>query len=89
MKFHFEQAGLWLKPNTQSQLKPDMPQADISTFYVNTLLYIKWNMRILPLEGFQYQLNGFDELIKMFKTNLQKSIGITQSNMCLENVKKC
>ena len=31
MKFHTEQAGLWLKPNTASQLKPDMPQADIST----------------------------------------------------------
>ena len=31
MKFHMEQAGLWLKPNTASQLKPDMPQADIST----------------------------------------------------------
>ena len=30
MKFHIEQAGLWLKPNTASQLKPDMPQADIS-----------------------------------------------------------
>ena len=33
MKFHIEQAGLWLKPNTASQLKPDMPQADISTMY--------------------------------------------------------
>ena len=30
MKFHTEQAGLWLKPNTASQLKPDMPQADTS-----------------------------------------------------------
>ena len=29
MKFHIQQAGLWLKPNTASQLKPDMPQADI------------------------------------------------------------
>ena len=33
MKFHSEQAGLWLKPNTVSQLKTDMPQADISTIY--------------------------------------------------------
>ena len=31
MKFHTEQAGLWLKPNTASQLKPDMPQTDIFT----------------------------------------------------------
>ena len=31
MQFYIEQAGLWLKPNTASQLKPDMPQADISS----------------------------------------------------------
>ena len=31
MKFHIEQDGLWLKPNTASWLKPDMSQADIST----------------------------------------------------------
>ena len=31
MKFDIEQAGLWLKPNTASQLKPDMQQADISS----------------------------------------------------------
>ena len=30
MNFHTEQAGVWLKPNTASQPKPDMPQADIS-----------------------------------------------------------
>ena len=30
MTFNTEQTGLWLKPNTASQLKPDMPQADIS-----------------------------------------------------------
>ena len=35
MKFHTEQAGLWLKPNTASQLKPVMPQADISTQNIN------------------------------------------------------
>ena len=29
MKFHIEQAGLWIKPKTASQLKPDMPQADM------------------------------------------------------------
>ena len=31
MKFHAEQADLWLKPNTTNQLKLDMPQADISS----------------------------------------------------------
>ena len=32
MKFHIEQAGLWLKPNSTSQLKPVMPQADTSNW---------------------------------------------------------
>ena len=41
MKFHTEQAGLWLKPNTASQLKPDMPQADISSIYDNPLSLIQ------------------------------------------------
>ena len=36
MKFHTEQAGLWLKPNTASQLKPDMSQGDIS----NSLFHV-------------------------------------------------
>ena len=30
MKFHTEQADLWLKPNTASQVKSDLPQADTS-----------------------------------------------------------
>ena len=35
MKFHTEQAGLWLKPNTAGQLKHDMPQADISIEHID------------------------------------------------------
>ena len=52
MKSHIEQAGLWLKPNTASQLKPDMPQADISTqdkgvfLLLHILNEILWNIEI-------------------------------------------
>ena len=45
MKFHIEQAGLWLKTNTASRLKPDMPQAVISKRNPQTLHYFvenKW-----------------------------------------------
>ena len=40
MKFYTEQAGLWLKPNTASQLKPDMPQADVSNQHVLSAIEI-------------------------------------------------